>query len=696
MSRCPKCHEQIEVDWLVCAYCGTRLSPGVSKKGQSPSLAGWLMIGGSVVFLIGVIFVGVVVLGNQLVNLSHIVGLQTILKKSEQTRQGTPTPQLDHFPLALTSTDTLPNSALGQSAGFSLGFGNQAYVWGKGRINRVIFSLDAGFIVIGSTKGVEILDSKSFSNLVSFPTPDEVIDIAISLDGTTVGVSLNDGTVIAFDAHTGEKINQWTVDLGLVVYQLLITPDGSRLIGYTAYNLYAWDLKSDKSHLIAGGMFSNSSRDYSMSTSGEQFSIGSYYGVTGGGRMSDKWREFRSNGIIFTESGPVLLRSIPGMTNGDLIVYFDEQKQTWIRYQPGDATEHFVLSHDSQILAGYAYNQVTLWNTQTGERLQSYKIDWGEILDMQFDSQNQLWGTSLDISGVYTWSIGDLQNPQFLDWSVADKGSSLDLFFMPGTNSEIIMATQSESIQLIDFKTNTLLNRLPDGTPYTVFIDGSLLTFTNEKFLRLNPYTGKEIDPVTPCGEEGLTFLSGLVGQFTLCQPQDGKQQVWDLYTNSVHSILVSQEPPFPILSPQGNLILSTGGEDRQIIETSTGKVRSLLPGFPIYSAPPLFSKDERYLVARISKTQLSVFNTSTGQAVGPVITINTYPQEYDFSPDSEFLAVGDHEGGVTLWHPGESTPFFTYQPHTRGIILLKISPDGNYIATSSFDGTIVVWNVSP
>lgn len=699
MARCPTCQEEVESDWLVCAYCGTRLSrsaPQQIRRSHNPTL--WLAIAGAIVFLTGVILVSTFVLRGGVLISRHTTAPQAAVEEDPQVLQDTNKPVTDYTQAAPTYTVVPPAPALKQPAGFSPGFANQAYVWGKGKITRAIFSSDAGRIAVGSSTGIEVLDSQTLTTLFFLPTSAEVIDIALSSDGRIAGASLSNSTLIAIDAQTGEQINQWTLDYSLNVNQLLITPDGSRLIGYTGYNLYAWDLKGKEARLIDGGMFAPNAQDYSMSGSGEQFSIGSYFGSTSRGGMSERWQNYLPLGILFTDSGPVLLRS-SDMTgrNEILVVYFDELKQTEIRYQPGDAKEHFVLSPDSQTLVGYDRRQITLWNTQTGERLQSYTNEWGDILDMRFDSQNQLWGASQDDIGVYSWKLENLQNPQLLVWPVANKDSTVKLFFMSGTDSEIIMTTQNETIDLVDFKTNTLLNHIKGSMAIGVFPDGSLLAFAVDKYLHLDPRTGKVVGTVTPCGYEIPLFISVLSGQNMICPPiQAGELQIWDLLANKVHATLPMPNPVVSVLSPLGNLILMTGDSDWQILETATGKVRTHLPGFPVYSPTPVFSADERYLVVRTSDTQFTIFDSSTGQPVGPANTVSGMISAYDFSPDSLFLAVGDHSGSVNLWRLGENAPFFTYQPHQDGINELKVSPDGHYVATSSFDGTIIIWNVAP
>jgi cytochrome c len=58
-------------------------------------------------------------------------------------------------------------------------------------------------------------------------------------------------------------------------------------------------------------------------------------------------------------------------------------------------------------------------------------------------------------------------------------------------------------------------------------------------------------------------------------------------------------------------------------------------------------------------------------------------------------LATGGEDGRVAIWKPGEPTPALTFEGHTAPIVSLAVSPDGNTIASASWDRTIRLWPLS-
>jgi cytochrome c len=55
-------------------------------------------------------------------------------------------------------------------------------------------------------------------------------------------------------------------------------------------------------------------------------------------------------------------------------------------------------------------------------------------------------------------------------------------------------------------------------------------------------------------------------------------------------------------------------------------------------------------------------------------------------------LATGGEDGKVAIWKPGEPVPAQTFEGHTAPIVSLAVSPDGNTIASASWDRTIRLW----
>lgn len=58
-------------------------------------------------------------------------------------------------------------------------------------------------------------------------------------------------------------------------------------------------------------------------------------------------------------------------------------------------------------------------------------------------------------------------------------------------------------------------------------------------------------------------------------------------------------------------------------------------------------------------------------------------------------LATGGEDGRIAIWKPDEPTPALTFEGHTAPIVSLAASPDGNTIASASWDRTIRLWPLS-
>jgi cytochrome c len=55
-------------------------------------------------------------------------------------------------------------------------------------------------------------------------------------------------------------------------------------------------------------------------------------------------------------------------------------------------------------------------------------------------------------------------------------------------------------------------------------------------------------------------------------------------------------------------------------------------------------------------------------------------------------LATGGEDGKIAIWKPGEPVPSQTFEGHTAPIVSLAVSPDGNTIASASWDRSIRLW----
>jgi cytochrome c len=64
------------------------------------------------------------------------------------------------------------------------------------------------------------------------------------------------------------------------------------------------------------------------------------------------------------------------------------------------------------------------------------------------------------------------------------------------------------------------------------------------------------------------------------------------------------------------------------------------------------------------------------------------------FLPDGRTVTGGE-DAQIAIWAPGNPVPVLTFEGHTAPIVGLAVSPDGNTIASASWDRTIRLWPVA-
>src|SRR6059058_438720 len=64
------------------------------------------------------------------------------------------------------------------------------------------------------------------------------------------------------------------------------------------------------------------------------------------------------------------------------------------------------------------------------------------------------------------------------------------------------------------------------------------------------------------------------------------------------------------------------------------------------------------------------------------------------FSPNGEVLATGSFDNTIKLWDFKTGKEKFTLKGHTNAIYCVAFSPNGELLASASQDKTIRLWNV--
>jgi WD40 repeat protein len=191
-------------------------------------------------------------------------------------------------------------------------------------------------------------------------------------------------------------------------------------------------------------------------------------------------------------------------------------------------------------------------------------------------------------------------------------------------------------------------------------------------------------------------------------------------------------------ISPDGSNIRAGGESTPYLIwEANTGKFKKFLQGnFTRHQSE--FSSDGRYLAERdgdvivseqqqdggyeeifrisgdifgglkdfvlspmnrlfiIAKKTIVIYEAATGDRVDSIhFDSEHYGINFAVSPDESLLAVTIYNK-IGIWDIDEKKLLLNFDAHLLDILDLAFSPDGRYLATTSWDGTVRLWGVVP
>ena len=373
------------------------------------------------------------------------------------------------------------------------------------------------------------------------------------------------------------------------------------------------------------------------------------------------------------------------------------------------------VSSDGQRLAtGQADGVATMWDVESGNELWSAAEHRSTIQSLAFAPDDSvLASASVDnMIGILDSSSGQLRHTLR-----GHQGEVLDVDFAPD-GKHLFSASIDGDVRRWDI-TETLgvtdtLNHPAAVSSVTFSADGRLLaTSCDDGRVRIwESKNGKLITAMDSMTGEGsrVRFLPSLDPRLLVVTCVDEHIRVWNVDAGEVVSRFPSKQAggdPLSIaISRDGRLI--TFAEDQTTVQLRDLNSNTPVHRYPIRGTLALALQSDADLLAIATDTAISLWSTNTGKEVGKLDSNARYVHALAFSPNGQTLASGSWDQTIKLWEVGRlsttdapvNTEKFNKTPNrvlrgSAGVVdAVKYSPDGVVLVSAGADQMIRVWDL--
>ncbi len=144
--------------------------------------------------------------------------------------------------------------------------------------------------------------------------------------------------------------------------------------------------------------------------------------------------------------------------------------------------------------------------------------------------------------------------------------------------------------------------------------------------------------------------------------------------------------------SPDGQVVLTVGGEHARLWDAATGQPRAVLGTLGIGGATAAFSPDGRTVL--VGGPHPALWDADTGRLLA------RFPRGYPahgvaFSPDGRVALTGRGDGTAQLWDAANGQPLRAPFRHESAVTCVAFDPRGRVVLTASEDRTARLWDAA-
>jgi eukaryotic-like serine/threonine-protein kinase len=396
----------------------------------------------------------------------------------------------------------------------------------------------------------------------------------------------------------------------------------------------------------------------------------------------------------FCESGLVELRSLASGTRVALAIAASSM---------GNSRLCLAFSPDASKVATTVWGipggptPVTIWDVQTGKRLQEYPGHRDRAAELMFAAD----GRSLLIAAgptIRRWfPDGKSAKPPLL----GHRGQARAVAFAP--HGELLASAGNddnlEIIKLWDPDSGRLIRSWRGGTGTTAALafspDGKTLAsahLATAASIRLwDVATGTRVATLEGHAAGARTLAFHPRGKLLASAGSDKTIHLWEVETQRHIAALDGHDDSIEqlVFGADGSLLASASGDGTVRVWDIVG-ARALytLPGPEKFSAVS-FSPDGRALAAADEDGSIMLWDAATGSSIGLLRDEMRALRALVFSPDSRILASAGETGPIRLWDVLTAQELHSLPDYSGYVHSLAFAPDGSSLAYCGRDGAV-------
>ena len=593
----------------------------------------------------------------------------------------------------------LPHTAAEDPTKFSLPEGAKARL-GKGWISKdITYSPDGTLLAVLSSIGIWLYDTDTLREhaLLTRHTR-EVYSVAFSPDGQTIA-SGSWEEVCLYDVATATQKGTLTGRIGYVT-SLAFSPDGKTIAAESNNEVHLWDVATGTQKGTLTGQVSGG-RTISFSPDGNTIATGSgnevfLWDVAAGtqkGTLTGHTGEVYN--VAFSPDG----KTIASASQDNTVLLWDaatgSKKHTLIGHT------YYVLSvsfsPDGNTIATGSYDHtVRLWDVATGTEKATLTGHTHWVYSVSFSPDGQTIASGSQDNTVGLWDVASGTQKGTLTGHTTEVKS---VAFSPDGNT---IATEGWPVRLWDVATGTEKATLT-GTGGLLSVEFSpdgrtIVGGSYETVHLLDVATGTEKATLTghthwvnsvSFSPDGRTIASGSVDKMVI---------LWDVATGTQKGTLTGHTDTVSSVSfsPDGKTIASGSWDSTvRLWDVATETLKHTLTGHADRVNSVSFSPDGRTL-ATGSGDEVRLWDAATATQKGTLTRhTNNVVNSVSFSPDGRTIA-NTSWFEVDLWDVATETHKHTLTRHLHYVQSVAFSPDGTTLASGSYDGTVLLWDLTP